>query len=194
MFTKWLIFAMYGLDRRRDSVCVRNRALLFSSLNILPFMVASLASSALLIISFREGSECMHEQPHVFFLFASLCVAVWAHTCIPPVDPSATAEGILKSITFSQKTFSIFTITHSTYVHITLLFTKSKGSKCVLFCSGRTAGDLLVLKSSGKLFPNGLQQSSGYFPKWQGALETKTFNLWGRLRSTWLSHQQRTNS
>ncbi len=46
------------------------------------FMVTSLASSALLIISFREGSECMHEQPHVFFLFASLCVAVWAHTCM----------------------------------------------------------------------------------------------------------------
>lgn len=173
---------MYQLNRRGIVfVCRTGRALLFSSLNILPFTVTSLASSALLIISFREGSECMHAQPHVFFLFASLCVCCCVGECLhvrtPLVGPSVTAEGILKSITFSQKIFSIFCITHSTYMYRTLLFTKSKGSKYVLFCSGQTAGDLLVLKSLGKPFPNGFQQSSGYFPKWQGALETKTLNL-----------------
>ncbi len=76
------LLCMDSIGEEIVSVCGIGRALLFSSLNILPFMVTSLASSALLIISFREGSECMHEQPHVFFLFASLCVAVWAHTCM----------------------------------------------------------------------------------------------------------------
>ncbi len=79
---------------------------------LLPFTVTSLASSALLIISFREGSECMHAQPHVFYLRVCVCVCCCVGAClhvrIPPVDPSVTTEGVLKPITFSQKILQYF--------------------------------------------------------------------------------------
>lgn len=99
MFTKCLIFDVHQLYRKKNIVfvCRGGRALLFCSLNILPFTVTSLPSSALLMISFRDGRMCS------FCLGVCACVGACFHVRIPSVDPSVNSEGILKSIAFSQQ-------------------------------------------------------------------------------------------
>lgn len=79
LFTKRLIDS---IGKKIACVCREGRALLFCSLNILPFTVTSLQSSALLIISFRKGSEYMHGRMCSFCLGVFARAAVWAHACM----------------------------------------------------------------------------------------------------------------
>lgn len=84
LFTKCLI---NWIGKNIAFVCREGRALLFCSLNVLPFTVTSLPPSALLIISFREGSEYMHGRMCSFCLGVCARVAVWAHArmCASPL-------------------------------------------------------------------------------------------------------------